>query len=122
MNSCLFAAVRQKKYDGTGGGWGANGNGFTRYRELAGVALMRPAGAVTFSSRLSDGEDSMTSTEKTTTAVEQALFRRAEDGTVSVVSSSLGGEQAERAWLDLVGRYLPFGTQVNSHAPVHAFR
>lgn len=63
----------------------------------------------------------MTSTERVTTAVEQALFRRAEDGTVSVLCSSLGDEQAEQAWLDLVGPYLTFGTQVNLPSPVHAF-
>lgn len=50
----------------------------------------------------------MTSTA--TTAVEQAVVRLAEDGTASVLASSLEGEQDELGWLGLIAPYLGFSS------------
>jgi len=55
-----------------------------------------------------------------TTAVEQAFFHRAEDGTASVLASSLDGEQAELAWIDQLGSHLGGIGAADASRPVHA--
>jgi len=62
----------------------------------------------------------MTSTETVTTAVAQALFHVAADGSVSVVASSLDGREAEAAWLDLVRPHLSFAESIDVSAPLRA--
>ncbi|WP_410597386.1 hypothetical protein [Amycolatopsis sp. lyj-23] len=62
----------------------------------------------------------MTSTDTVTTAVAQALFHVAADGSVSVVASSLDGPGAEAAWLDLVRPHLSFAESIGVSAPLRA--
>lgn len=63
----------------------------------------------------------MTSTAAVTTAVEQALLRLAEDGTTSVVASSLDAEQAELGWLGLVGPHLGFAEAPDPPGPAFSY-
>lgn len=62
----------------------------------------------------------MTSAGTVTTAVEQAYFRRTDGGSVTVVASSLDGEQTALSWTELVGPQLGADASESRHTP--AFR